>query len=862
MPFPLRDLVRALEFSDSFNNFVRERLHGILPNSLLVRLMIWSALLNKAAIVLEENPALRQGDLPDPRFLFERSIVDDRTINGILFRADETEIDRLGQAWSPAVGPNTSAQQTQRIMGAGFDEIVQWFEDPAANQPRLEGAFRATLDAAMYRVDPWFIGVAWRRLESIAAAADFRLGIYGWIEGPIVGKPGPTAGGWLHAPSQRQALTAAILRDKFLSNQVGADGRNAWHMDLASRPVRLADQMAEEVRIGAHLWDVIGRQVESIMETRERVALLRKSFAQDPSRPDPNVVCHGPSALQGLLTAPPAGLIPSANQIEALKALSAALDDYGDLLVSEAVYRVVNGQAESAGAAMDAAIGLRRPPTLDLLRTPRTGRSVTTAVLSRLPAVDPPTDDQVTADSSPGTLADPSVAQLLMHYWGDAASWVFADAGKVVSLEDLGVQPIDAVLLPGKTLAELVAAALATDLAHPNAAANETNVTARLVQARELIQSLGRHPALGRDFLTEPIAEEEAVAADTLDSGIRDQLYRRLAQIRQAAGLLKDRLEAAIAAAPTTTMVALRRALTWGLVPQLSDDERPAFFVGLLTPGPAEPKFLEQFAARLPAMAKAAALGLRKRLESAPEVLTLRNAQADAAQIAAAIIGLASPAGQLAVLSVIDKATFDKIAGLDRPPNAAPDPALQSDWLPVAAAVRPPLARLEAWILEQEIAGAAGLTSWSSAPTDHWLVEFLKNNPSMEVGKAKFPRFVVSYGPADAAAAPKVAVGVIDAWSETIPRREQSTSVAFGFNAPGARAPQAILLAVPPRLDQPLEGETLRDVVLDARTTTLARAASFDELAQYQALVPTLAFPSRGTTGVRTSPEFEWPVPE
>ena len=125
--------------------------------------MIWSAWLNKAAIVLEENPALRQGDLPDPRFLIERSIVDDRTINGILLSADETEIDRLGRAWSPAAGPNTSAQQTQKIMGAGFDEIVRWFEGPAANQSRLEGAFRATLDAAMYRVDPWFVGVVWRR---------------------------------------------------------------------------------------------------------------------------------------------------------------------------------------------------------------------------------------------------------------------------------------------------------------------------------------------------------------------------------------------------------------------------------------------------------------------------------------------------------------------------------------------------------------------------------------------------------------------------------------------------------------------------------------------------------------------------
>ena len=130
-------------------------------------------------------------------------------------------------------------------------------------------------------------------------------------------------------------------------------------------------------------------------------------MAQDPLHPDPNVVCHGPNALKGLLSAPPPALAPTAAQRLELQGLDAALDAYGDLLVSEAVYRVVNGQAEAAGAAMDAAIGLQRPPSLDFIHTPRTGRSLSTTVLSRLPAVDPPADAEVTAESSPGRWPTP-----------------------------------------------------------------------------------------------------------------------------------------------------------------------------------------------------------------------------------------------------------------------------------------------------------------------------------------------------------------------------------------------------------------------------------------------------------------------
>jgi hypothetical protein len=58
-----------------------------------------------------------------------------------------------------------------------------------------------------------------------------------------------------------------------------------------------------------------------------------------------------------------------------------------------------------------------------------------------------------------------------------------------------------------------------------------------------------------------------------------------------------------------------------------------------------------------------------------------------------------------------------------------------------------------------------------------------------------------------------------------VPSRQHATTAAFGFNAPKSRAPQAILLAVPPDPAQRLDEATLLDVVLQTREIVHARAA-------------------------------------
>jgi hypothetical protein len=101
-----------------------------------------------------------------------------------------------------------------------------------------------------------------------------------------------------------------------------------------------------------------------------------------------------------------------------------------------------------------------------------------------------------------------------------------------------------------------------------------------------------------------------------------------------------------------------------------------------------------------------------------------------------------------------------------------------------------------------------------------------------------------------AAAAPEriLAVGLLDRFAETIPSAEHDATATFGFDAPGARAPQAILLAVPPDPDRPLDEATLVSIVAETRELAHARMATPADLDQIAGVAPLPLLPATGET--------------
>jgi hypothetical protein len=154
------------------------------------------------------------------------------------------------------------------------------------------------------------------------------------------------------------------------------------------------------------------------------------------------------------------------------------------------------------------------------------------------------------------------------------------------------------------------------------------------------------------------------------------------------------------------------------------------------------------------------------------------------------------------VLPVVDAALL---------PVLHPAPDCDSAWLELVAAVRPRLAALEAHQFDR-----------TSAP---WAAAIATGGGSLDPWHAGGP-VLVTYGPEPPAApGAALAIAALDAWTDSIPSRRHVSTAAFGFNSPKSRAPQAILLAVPPDPSRPLDTAGLLDVVLETRELVHARAA-------------------------------------
>ena len=95
-----------------------------------------------------------------------------------------------------------------------------------------------------------------------------------------------------------------------------------------------------------------------------------------------------------------------------------------------------------------------------------------------------------------------------------------------------------------------------------------------------------------------------------------------------------------------------------------------------------------------------------------------------------------------------------------------------------------------------------------------------------------------------------VAVAVVDRFGETVPDAEHISSVAFSHDLPPARAPQAVVLAVPPVVDEELTPAVLVDIVADVRALARTRMTDAAQLGAAAGALHLAALPAAGRSGV------------
>jgi hypothetical protein len=500
---------------------------------------------------------------------------------------------------------------------------------------------------------------------------------------------------------------------------------------------------------------------------------------------------------------------------------------------------MVEGRADVAGEVMDAAAGLTHPPELSLLRTVRSGRGVSSSVVLALqhrPAAQPPADRAQLALLSPLATLDASVAREIVARLGDASAWRFdvtvrapgaPDVTASVTLADLGLTPPDALAVTRTTLERLaVVAALGPAAEGSTGEVIGGDAGIRYESAAALVELIGRTPATVR-----AVAEDRAghPPGDAVDP----ELIGRYAATRSVAAALADELRAQVALlAPNGTLGTadegtLERLMSacasWGIAP----DPPPATPTDDAATDPGEatgPAARRQ--RRLAATARLALPQLEARVASAPDAVAA--AQLERSVFLRAAAALVSPTGQVALTATLPAEAL--------PPLAA-EHGLDADWLTVVAAVRPRLARLEA----HQLGATEPFRAAANRPGDVWQQDAADVRPLIVAYAA--PGLDLTNLPAGRA----VAVAALDQFDEVIPDADQITGAAFGFDAPAARAQQAILLSVPPVMDVPLDPATLMQILAETRELAHARMARpIDIEDQLRAFTPTALLPATG----------------
>lgn len=547
-------------------------------------------------------------------------------------------------------------------------------------------------------------------------------------------------------------------------------------------------------------------------------------------------------------------------------ALDELLDAAADLLTAEGVYQLIRGNPTAAAASLDALAQGLRPPDPEIAVAPRGGTTLThrVAVVLGEPAL------PVRA-SWPATATDRAQAEPFVDGWAGAllgdpatikcrARTVEPDGSATeheVTLADLELRPIDVLALApsagttpaaGELDRRVAWAALASASAHAEvritytAAPGWNRATVRtfpeiLELARSLQAVLGSARPLRPADLVPPEAAGIAQGGGWLGAAtlLRAETARsRLETLARHVGAARKALDLPAGTSPpasafTEARDALRAAALFGIAgafPASRNGASEAARAALV--GQAGSVHAE--ASRRHAEATAVHDALQRRIDELraddPSADVDDAAKVDAAiTIAAAVFGRDTPflpTFRPPASAELGQALAGGPASLGVTPLARAK-ALRK-WVQQVGRVRPPMARWRRLTLYAETLGAPAALEVAQLPFrdgERWV--------GLPVGAIRPPSGRVSlvlHRPAAPAAGGIWAGLLVDEWTELIPNERELTGITFHYDNPGAEAPQAVLLAVPPTGKATWDLETVLDVLHE--TLDLAKLRAVD----------------------------------
>ncbi|MGO4304289.1 hypothetical protein [Cupriavidus sp. RAF12] len=662
---------------------------------------------------------------------------------------------------------DAGAQRVAKRYITGMEALIGLVEVYASDGHDVFACVLAALDTASHRVDPWITGLATERLRQLhAARAPWRLGAYGWVDSPTPYDAANPGQGLPPGPTAAGLLhapspTQAMTAALLRDAAIRYPGDTRWQIAIDSGKVRAAARLAERVRMGLHPYEALGLEVERIVGDWDAVRALRQQFPLRDTHAGQRC-CDGARVLRQLFRPQPGD--PPAPAFDAdVRAALVVCDAALDTYADLLVADGIHALVSGQGGVGNAAMEAAAGLGAPPdLRAIRTPRQATSVRVSAW-ALLPPGHARGPS-ASPALQADPAFADLLDAELGPPQDWTWTIGANTVSLADRGLHGADALALGDADLTRLLRGNL--DATLPVVAGSGADKLARASRLAELLGGGDSNPPVpgttdGRD-------DEHAPATPLRDTMLADLSARLVALRTRLQGLLAT-FDGIDFNDPASGDWCLAQCRLWQATQ--AGDEEP----------------LAQARARLQARAP---------VVPGPGVNGLRQA-----------IRVLAGQPRLPVLPVVPSnlAPTMAVAAV----NADDHPETDRTWLEIVAAVRPRLALLEARQLDATAIPWRAVVATPSGSADPWT----RTGP-----------VTVAYGPNPGALPDSMAVACLDAWNDAIPSDQHVTSAAFGFNGPKSRAPQAVLLAVPPDATQRLTDAQLAALVLETRLLARARA--------------------------------------
>ncbi len=724
-------------------------------------------------------------------------------------------------------------------------------EDPAAELERLA---RETIGLFTHRFDGWRTALAAHRLGQLRVKRPkgLTVGCYGWVTDLVADDGEPDTDGFIHAPSLDHAAAAAVLRSAWrgLGQSVATD---PFAVDLSSDRVRRAHWLLDGLRNGHELDQLLGQRLErrlhdagmdALIDDLRRAVLDATGQADQPAsaiidglavatayRTQEGAVFDALEAVRkgaGLAEEPVRDVLGSAE---------ADFDAVADLLMADGVASLVQGDLLRAGASMATITstpgGIARPDVADIDTSSHVVTHRVTAVMApaagrpqTLPGAVDPTLEHWLRTMLPALATLAVSGEVDGHAWSATLGDLGIGATHLVSWCPANVPLADSPL--AQVLAGIALRATADDRAgtaddgqRPDVALDLSAVEDAAVVAGALADALGQARALAPGDLADATGVEEPL----LPSVDIDELIARARLVVDVLGRLADSLE---------------RARRW---PSVIAD------LALIDLGGALRLLTAATAQAQDSAAEALAATVRGRAAALDTVLAGPDARTPDALAEALRAAIGSTLPLTRVLTLPD-GLFGQAPGklLRRGRVRLGGDARVRSWMLAAGRVHDGLGAVHQATMMAEVVGDDRALDphliqypLDGAVDDGWAALDL---PDFTAGRSRLCVFSIT-DPAPAIKAGQATGLRFDGWAETIPGDEVTTGVAVNVDAPSSRAPNAVLLAVPPKgrqWDGDLMVETLEQTLRSARH----RAVGTETMKSYGHLIPAVFVAGKG----------------